>query len=61
MYDRSDVLMALRQMHLHGSAADHAEWAAAPMDDDFDEQALERAMTEARQRAYQALATIDAA
>ena len=61
MWTRSDGLMAHRQIHLHGSAADHAEWTAGPADDDFDESALERAMTEARERAYRALATIDAA
>lgn len=53
--------MAPRQMHLHGSPADHAEWMPVAEDDDFDAGALERAMIEARERAYQALARIDAA
>lgn len=53
--------MAPPQLHLHGSPADHAEWAAVERDDDFDAAALERAMVEARERAYRALATIDAA
>ena len=53
--------MAPRHMHLHGAAADHAEWAAGPVDDDFDAEALEAAMIEAREQAYRSLATIDAA
>ena len=55
------ALMAPRQMHLHGSPADHAEWAPVDWDDDFDAAALERAMTEAREREYRTLASIDAA
>ena len=53
--------MAPRRMHLHGSAADHAEWTPGQIDDDFDEAALERAMIEARREAYRALAATDAA
>jgi hypothetical protein len=53
--------MAPRQMHLHGSAADHAEWAPVEVDDDFDAAGLERAMTEAREQAYRSLAVTDAA
>lgn len=48
-------------IHLHGAPADHAEWAAGPIDDDFDADALERAMVESRRRAYTALEAIDAA
>lgn len=61
MWAGSDGSMAPRQMHLHGSAADHAEWAPVEVDDDFDADALERAMIESRERAYRALAAIDAA
>ena len=57
----SDVPMAPRHIHLTGAAADHAEWGADPVDDDFDADALEAAMIEARDQAYRALATIDAA
>lgn len=53
--------MAPRQMHLHGTAADHAEWGPVDVDDDFDAAALERAMIESRERVYRDLATIDAA
>ena len=53
--------MAPRHMHLSGSAVDHVEWMATPIDDDFDGQALEAAMIEAREDAYRALAEIDAA
>ena len=53
--------MAPRTIHLHGAAADHAEWAPVQSDDDFDAAALERAMIEAREREYRTLATFDAA
>jgi hypothetical protein len=53
--------MAPRQMHLHGAPADHALWLPGPTDDDFDESALEKAMIEAREKAYRALASLDAA
>lgn len=53
--------MAPRHMHLHGAPADHAEWMPEPTDDDFDAIALEEAMTRAREAAYVALATLDAA
>ncbi len=53
--------MAERHMHLHGSPVDHVEWTAGPAVDDFDAVALEEAMIEAREDAYRALATLDAA
>ncbi len=53
--------MAPRHMHLQGAAVDHVEWMAGPIDDRFDAKELEEAMIEAREAAYQALATIDAA
>ena len=61
MWVGSDASMAPRQLHLHGSPADHAEWAPVDWDDGFDAAALERAMIESREREYRALATIDAA
>lgn len=53
--------MAPRTIHLHGAAADHAEWGPVHADDDFDDAALERAMIEAREREYRVLASFDAA
>ena len=51
----------LRHMHLQGAPVDHVEWMAEPVEDRFDAKALEEAMIEAREEAYQALASIDAA
>lgn len=48
-------------IHLDGAPADHAEWSAGPIEDDFDAEALERAMIEARRTAYTALEGLDAA
>jgi len=48
-------------MHLQGAPVDHVEWMAEPVEDRFDAKALEEAMIEAREEAYQALASIDAA
>lgn len=48
-------------IHLDGAPADHAEWTANPAEDDFDAEALERAMVESRRRAYTALQGLDAA
>ncbi len=53
-------------VHLHGAAADHAEWSVSWSAEDqgreeFDADALERAMVEARRSAYSELADLDAA
>lgn len=53
--------MAPRHMHLQGAAADHAEWTATPIDDEFDATALEEAMIEALEDAYRVLSELDAA
>lgn len=46
---------------MDGSAADHPQWSVDGSDDAFDAGALEEAMIEAREEAYQALASLDAA
>lgn len=61
MWARSSGGMAPRHMHLQGAAVDHVEWMATPVEDDFDANALEEAMIEAREDAYRALAALDAA
>lgn len=53
--------MAPRHMHLQGAGVDHVEWMAGPIEDRFDAKELEEAMIEAREAAYRALATLDAA
>lgn len=55
--------MAPRLVHLEGSAADHAMWSPewSATTDDFDAEALERAMIQSRETAYRALAGLDAA
>lgn len=53
--------MTPRHMQLRGATADHVEWMPGPVDDRFDATELEEAMIEAREDAYRALATIDAA
>ena len=42
-------------LHLEGPTLDHAAWMADQRDDVFDAAALERAMVESRQAAYDAL------
>ncbi len=58
--------MADLHLHLDGSTPDHASWSAATRPvptpgDDFDDDALERAIRDARRAAYAALAELDAA
>lgn len=56
------VPMADLHLHLDGSGADYPAWVAQPgLDDDFDDAALERAISEGRHRAYEALRDLDAA
>lgn len=47
--------MPVDHLHLEGTPVDHPEWMADQLEDTFDAAALERAMVESRQRAYEAL------
>lgn len=53
--------MATEHLHLEGMDADHAQWSVGVRDDDFDADALERAMIESRQSAYRELSELGAA
>lgn len=52
--------MADQHLHLSGATLDEPHWSAQD-DDDFDADAMERALLEARSREYAALAALDAA